>query len=150
MSALAAFWSGLSARERALIGVAAALALLIFTMMLIVRPLQSARAQALADIRTYETLNARIRAAGPGFTGASRREGAPAAVIAASAAEFGLAARPIAGGGMVRVVLTDAPFESLVRWVAEVERSTDLRVRSISIEQNGAPGRVSAAMSFKS
>jgi general secretion pathway protein M len=150
MSAIVAFWSERSPRERVLIGVAAALALLVATMTLIVRPLQSARAQALADIRTYETLNARIRAAGPGLTGARRREGPPQAVLAASAAEFGLAVRPGAGAGIVRVVLPDAPFDSLVRWIAEVERSSDLRVRRISIEQNGAPGRVIAAMSFSS
>lgn len=149
MNAIAAFWSQRSRRERVLIAVAGALALLVVTMTLIVRPLQSARAQAIADIRTYETLSARIRAAGPGFTGARRREGAPEAVIAASAAEFGLAARPTAEAGMIRVAVADAPFESLVRWIAEVERSTDLRVRRIRIETNGAPGRVSAAMSFR-
>lgn len=149
MNAIAALWAARNARERILIGGAGALALLVLVITLVVRPLQAMRAEALAEIRTYETLNARIRAAGPDFAGARRREGAPDAVIAASAAEFGLAARPIAGGGLVRVVIEDAPFDTLIRWIADLERSSGLRIARISLERRDAPGRVSVAMSLR-
>ena len=57
-----------------------------------IKPLQASRAQSIADIRTYETLNARINAADAlgAPAGPPPRTGAPADILTQSAQSFGL------------------------------------------------------------
>ncbi|WP_044332115.1 type II secretion system protein GspM [Sphingomonas hengshuiensis] len=141
------WWRGLSQRERVLVAVLGALlvgATLVFG---VVKPLQAARAQALADIRTYETLSARIRAAGTlTATKAPRREGAPAKVAGDAAAGLGLVVTPEAVPGGVRVAIADATYETLLAWIADLAATSDLRVRSLTIQRRPATGRVSASV----
>lgn len=151
-AALARFdswWGGLSRREQRMVaglGVVLALVVLVYG---VVKPLQAARADALADIRTYETLTARIRAAGTLTTAQpARRQGPPAQILSSSATGFGLVASPETIPGGVRVTLTDASYDSLVAWLADLSASSDLRVRRISIQWRPTPGRVSASVDF--
>lgn len=143
------WWSGLSRRERLMLGVLAALlagAVLVFG---IVKPLQSARAEALSDIRTYETLTARIRAAGTlGAPAAPHRQGPPAEVVSSSATSFGLVAAPEAIPGGVRATIADGTYESLTAWLADLGATSDLRVRRLSIQRRPTPGRISASVDF--
>jgi len=143
------WWSGLSRREQilvAVLGTLLALAILVFG---VVKPLQSARADALADIRTYETLTARIRAAGT-LTAArpARRQGPPAQVLTSSATAFGLAVTPEAIPGGTRVTIADASYDSLMAWLADLSVSSDLRVKRLSLQRRPTAGRVSASMDF--
>ena len=84
---LSDWWHGLTRREQLLVGtlgVLLAVAILVYG---VIKPLQASRAQSLADIRTYETLNARINAAGTlgAPAGPPPRTGAPADILTQSA-----------------------------------------------------------------
>ena len=143
------WWSGLSRREQILVAVLGGLlgfAVLVFG---VIKPLQAARADALADIRTYETLSARIRAAGTlTATRAPRRQGPPAQVVSNAAASFGLVVAPEAIPGGVRVMIADASYDSLMAWLADLGASSDLRVRRVAIQRRPSPGRISANVDF--
>jgi general secretion pathway protein M len=143
------WWSGLSRREQVLVAVLGTLLGLTVLVFGLVKPLQAARADALADIRTYETLSARIRAAGTLTTARTpRRQGPPAQVATSSATAFGLTVAPEVIPGGIRVIVVDASYDSLMAWLADLSASSDLRVRRISIQRRSSPGRVSASMDF--
>lgn len=143
------WWSGLSSRERLMFGVLAALLAGIILVFGVIKPLQSARAQALSDIRTYETLTARIRAAGTlGAPTAPRRQGPPAQVVSSSAISFGIVAAPESIPGGVRGTITDGTYESLMAWLADLGATSDLRVRRLSIQRRPTAGRISASVDF--
>ncbi|NIJ20762.1 general secretion pathway protein M [Sphingomonas naasensis] len=143
------WWSGLSKREQWLVGVLGGLLGLVVLVYGVVKPLQAARADAIADIRTYETLTARIRAAGTlTSTKPARREGPPAQILSGSATTFGLVAAPEAIPGGTRVTLADASYDSLMAWLADLGATSDLRVRRVWIRKRPTPGRVSASVDF--
>lgn len=144
-----AWWGGLTRRERILVATMSALLALVLLVYGVVKPLQSARAQAIADIRTYETLNARIRAAGTLNTARTpRRQGSPERVATDSAAAFGLVVAPQRVPGGLRVVIADASYDTLLAWLADLASTSDLRVRALSVQRRPAPGRVSASVDF--
>jgi general secretion pathway protein M len=144
-----AWWSGLSRRERILVSVLGTLLALAVLVYGVVKPLQAARADALADIRSYETLAARIRAAGTLTTARpARRQGPPAQILGSSATSFGLAAAPETIPGGVRVTIADASYDTLMAWLADLSASSDLRVRRLSIQRRPTTGRVSASVDF--
>lgn len=148
---LRGWWGGLSPRERWLVGTLGALPGLLILVFGIVQPLQTARAQALADIRTYETLTARVRAAGtlvaPGSQPAPR-PGAPVEAAQAAARERGVAVTlaPVATG--LGGQLTDTAYENLIGWIADVEQTTPLRLRRADLRPGSAPGRVVGNVEF--
>jgi general secretion pathway protein M len=144
-----AWWSALSRRERVLLGVLAALLAAVVLVYGVIKPIQSARAAALQDIRTYETLNARIRAAGtltPAQT--TRRQGTPAEIVTGSATGFGLVATPEPLAGGVRATIADATYESVLSWLADLSTTSTLRVRRVAIQRRPTAGRVSAVVDF--
>jgi len=143
------WWSGLSQRERVLVSVLGGLLAFAVLVYGVVKPLQAARADSLADIRTYETLSARIRAAGT-LTAArpARRQGAPAQIISSSATSFGLTAAPEVIPGGVRVAIADMSYDTLVAWLADLAGSSDLRVKRLSMQRRPTTGRVSASVDF--
>ncbi|WP_033921349.1 type II secretion system protein GspM [Sphingomonas sp. 37zxx] len=145
---LDSWWSGLTQRERILVAVLGALLAGVVLVYGVVKPIQAARAQAQADIRTYETLNARIRAAGTLTPGGTRREGPPEAIVTGAAEGFGLVptVTPIEGG--VRAVVTDASYDNVVGWIAEVSRSSALGVVRTDIVRRPTPGHVTATVEF--
>lgn len=141
------WWDGLSPRERMLVSVLGAILAVVVLVYGVVKPIQGARAAALADIRTYETLNARVLAAGTLTTAkAPRRQGAPATVAQQSATALGLtiAAQPADGG--LRVTLTDAQYDTVLAWLADLAGTSDLRVRGIALTRGTQPGRVSGTV----
>jgi general secretion pathway protein M len=140
------WWSERSLREQVLVGAFAALAIFALLIVAIIRPLQSARAAALSDIRSADMLAARVTAAGPAIaTQARMRSGTSSAIVTDSVAAAGLSVQRIEPeGGRLRVVLGDASFDTVLRWVADVEASSNLRVGEARIERRPAPGIVSA------
>lgn len=143
------WWGGLSRRERALVGTMTALLAGVILVFGVIKPLQSARAAAIADIRTYETLNARILAAGTlGRSSAPRRQGPPLQVASASATALGLAVTPEAIPGGVRVTVADASYDTLMAWLADLSATSDLRARRVTIQRRPAAGHVSATVDF--
>lgn len=145
------WWGGLSTRERWLVGTLGGLLAALILVFGIVKPLQAARAEALADIRTYETLTARVRAAGVLVAPAQRpqlRAEPPAQAVEAIAREAGLTATVAPGGAGLTAQVAQAPYEAVIGWIATVERSTPLRVRRVELVKGGAPGRVNASVEF--
>lgn len=146
-SQVAAWWEGLAPRERLLVGtlgVVAAVALLVS----VIAPLRAARQEAQTAIRVHEALQIGLRAGGGGGV---QRAGDPVAVLSASAPQFGLTLSEVAAeGGGARAALAEARFEDVLRWIADVERSSALRIASIDVQRGGAPGLVVARLVFAS
>ncbi|MEG3179688.1 type II secretion system protein GspM [Sphingomonas sp. LT1P40] len=148
---LETWWSGLSVRERWLVGTLGAILTLLILVFGVVKPLQAARAEALADIRTYETLAARVRAAGvltPKGAKPQLRAGAPADAASAAARDAGLAVTFAPGATGLTAQVAEAPYEGVVGWIADVERSTTLRVQRVELLKGNSPGRVNATVAF--
>ena len=144
-----AWWNVRSQRERAMLSVLAAILAVVILVFGVIGPLQNARAKALADIRTYETINARLRAAGPlGPRTGPVRTGSVPSVISESAASFGLSPRLETAPGGYRAVLTDVPYDSLVSWLGDLGATSKLRIRRVSLQRGGAGGHVNAVVGF--
>jgi len=152
VSAIARFdswWDARAPRERTMLSVLAVLIGGVVLVYGVIFPLQNARARAFADIRTYETLNARIRAAGTlSPQRAQPRTGDALGIVNGSGAQFGVAAQvtPIPGGA--RATIPDASYDSLIAWLADVGATSKLSVRRVEIARRPAPGRVSATVDF--
>lgn len=141
----AGWWDARSEREQLMLGALAALAMVALLLVAVVRPLEAARARAAAQIRTDDMLAMRVRAAGPGLGAAALRHGPPAEIVAQLAATSGLTVQRVAPeGGRLRVVFGDAPFEAVLRWVAELERTSTLRISDAQIERSQLGTGVSA------
>lgn len=142
------FWDARSAREQILLGALVAVGLVALLLVAVVKPLESARARAAADIRTYDMLTMRLKTAGP-VTG-TVQAGPPAAKVSQAAAAAGLAVQRIEpSGGRLNVVLADAPFDAVARFVAEIERTSSLRVSEARIDRSPTAigsGLVSASL----
>jgi general secretion pathway protein M len=148
---IAGWWSGLSARERWMVGTLGLVLGVLLLVFAVVKPLQAARAEALADIRTYETLTARVRAAGilvPKGSQPQVRQGAPADAVQAAASDAGIAATIAMGGAGLTAQIAEAPYEAVIGWIADVERTTPLRAHCVELRKGGAAGRVSASVEF--
>lgn len=151
LARLELWWRGLSARERWLVGTLGAILTVSVLIFGIVKPLQAARAKALADIRSYETLSARVRAAGvlvPKGAQPQARAGTPVEAAGAAARDAGITATFAPGGDGVTAQVAEAPYEGVVGWIADVERTTTLRVRRADLSKGAAPGRVNATVVF--
>ncbi len=140
------WWTERSLREQILVGTFAALAIFAVLVIAIIRPLQSVRADALVDIRNADMLAARVTSAGPALAMQTRmRRGTSSAIVTESIAAAGLSVQRIEPeSGQLRVVLGDASFDAVLRWVADIEASSNLRVGEARIERRTAPGIVSA------
>ncbi len=141
-----ALWMARSARERQLLAILAVLLLIAVAIAGIIRPFEARRAMLKADIARSDALAARLGAAGPGLAlPAGRRNGAATAIVTDSATAAGLSlARIEPEGGRVHVVVTEAPFNGILRWIADLERTSALRVMEIKLERRPAPGVVGA------
>ncbi|MEG3153242.1 type II secretion system protein GspM [Sphingomonas sp. ZT3P38] len=145
------WWGGLSLRERWLVGTLGVILTALILVFGIVKPLQAARAEALADIRTYETLAARVRAAGvltPQGAKPQMRAGAPQDAARAAARDAGITATFVPGAAGLTAQVAEAPYEGVVGWIADVERTTTLRAQRVELLKGGAPGRVNATVTF--
>jgi general secretion pathway protein M len=142
------WWSGLTRRERWLVGTLGGLLAALILIFGIIKPLQAARAEALADIRTYETLTARVRAAGvlvPASARPAMRAEPPLEAVQGIAREAGLTANVTPD---LTATVAEAPYEAVVGWIANVERTTPLRARRVELRRGGGPGRVLATVVF--
>lgn len=148
-SRFATWWGARSRREQQLLAGLAAVAAVALLIVLVVQPLQAARADALSRIRTYDTLDARIRAAGPAIGAPAQRSGAPEAIVTASAAQFGVtAATQPAAAGRLRVTVSGASYDAIVRWLDDVARTSSLRVATMRLTKGASAGSVDADVVF--
>ncbi len=147
---LADWWRGLTRREQWLVGILGvllALAILIFG---VVKPLQASRAQSLADIRTYDVLMTRIRAAGSlGAPAVPQRPGPAVSIVTQSAAQFNVTVQAEAVPGGARATVADASYDAVVNWLADVARTSALVATRIEIRRTATPGRVAVTAEFQ-
>ncbi|MGB7408143.1 MAG: type II secretion system protein GspM [Pontixanthobacter sp.] len=139
------WWYERSPRERILLGVLAALGVIALIVLLLL-PIRQAREDALDTIRDANFIEARLRSGDPALARTGQfRSGTPSAIVTDSVAAAQLQVQQVSAEGTgVRVVLADAPFDAVMLWVADVESSSNLRVRSAQIDGQPAPGIVSA------
>lgn len=139
------WWSERSLREQILLGTLAAIGIL-GLLLIVLAPIREARQDALSDIRDADMLEALLRSGGEPMARLGKfRRGTPSGIVTNSLAAAQLEVGQIDDqGDAVRVVLQDAPFDTVVAWIADVEGTSNLRVRSADIDRQGAPGFVSA------
>lgn len=146
------WWNGLTPRERVLVGTLGTLLMLTIVVFGIVKPLQASRAQSIADIRTYETLIARINAADTlgAPAGPPPRTGAPLDILTQSAQSFGLQVQVEATPTGLRATVADAPYDAVVNWMADVARTSSLTATRVDLQKRRVPGRVFAQVEYRS
>ncbi len=146
------FWDGRSGRERTLLSGLASVLALCLVVMVVLRPLMNARETARGEIQLYDSLAARLRAAGPDLkapaTGAAR-SATVQSIVTTTAGESALQIRQIEPEGPVtHVVLEAVDFTRLVQWLDRLERDFGLTAASARIERQIAPGVVNARLSL--
>lgn len=146
---VAIWWQARTRREQILLGGMAAVAAIWLLAAYVVLPLQAKRAQALADIRTFEALSARLRKTAPLPPGSAAPGGPPATILAGSAAQYGIAPAVVADGSGFRVTVTDVAYDALIRWIVAFEQSSNLRVVRMRLERRPAAGVVSADLTVR-
>jgi general secretion pathway protein M len=157
MKALRLWYLGLNPRERRMVaGGAVALAVLVLVGGLLL-PLQSAlstatgRAAAKREDLEWMRLNApEIIAAGSQLPADSGDP--PVVLVDRVGHEAGLAdslrgTQPSGSAG-VRVQLEGAPFDTLVTWLATLERRYGLAIESITVDRAAKTGVVNASVTF--
>ena len=161
MSALEKFraWlDTLAERERRMVvwgGIGGAIVLFIG---LLVVPLYAAAgkagdrvAQKEEDLAWMRSVAAEVRAAGPVGTAASGESMVVTVDQTARAAGLGsfLAGSQPSGTGGIRVQFSNAPFDLMVGWFAQLQQQQGLVVESATIDRSGAPGSVNASVILK-
>jgi general secretion pathway protein M len=145
---IVAGWLGLSLREKVLIGVVLGLAGAFAFQGLVWRPLETWRRASLTQIRTADTILARLSQAPAGSSQPGASASAPIRGtddLTASAAEAGLAIQRLEPeGGGARVTFQDVEFAKLVGWLDRIAGDRPDRLATVRIERQGAPGKVNA------
>lgn len=149
---------GLEPRDRAIVYALAAAVVATLLFLVVWRPLHAwssgqadryERQVALLDwMRTNEAA-ARTAAtrSGEASNGAA---GSLLTVVANTAAAAGIQLtryQPEAGGG-VSVVLQGQDFNALLRWLAAMQSERQVRIRQLSVDAHGDPGRVNARINL--
>lgn len=143
------WWTHRSPRERILLG------LLIFAMgsyvlaIGVFRPLLATRAAAISSIVWSDAALARLASA-PQETEHRpmlMADESVASVLTSTATVFGLTIRRIeAEAEGVQVVIEDAEFADVIRWIATLEHDYGLRLVALEMDRRPEPGVVSARL----
>ena len=150
LSRLDGWWSALSRRERVLVGTLGAIIAALFVAFVVIKPIQGARAEAKSEIRTYETLLARMRAAGTlSVRPPSAPTGTPAQIIASAATQSGIAVTVADGSGPITASANDVAYDGVVNWLSAAT-SGGLSVTNARIVKANDPGRVNVTVEFGS
>lgn len=146
------WWEARAPREQSLLLCLATVLLLSIAFAGFLSPLQEARAAARAEIRLYDSLAARMRAAGPNLkapTTGTVRSGSVQMIVTTTAAESALQIRQIEQQGAVtNVVLDAADFTRLLQWLDRLDRDAGLTIAAASLERQTLPGVVNARLSL--
>jgi general secretion pathway protein M len=140
------WWAIRSTREQVLLGGLAVVAVFTLLLLVVIVPLRGIRQADYETLHTVALLDARLRAGGTNTGPAvTMRHGTPSAILTDSAAAARLSIERIEPeGGNTRVVLGDASFDQVIRWIANVEATSRLRVEQAQIDRKGGPGIVRA------
>ena len=159
MSALLAFWAGLSPRDQRVLKLGGIALAAILAWLLVWEPLREARdaarlrvAAAVTDLATMRAAAPQLRALDDTAAPAVRDGRSLLALVDATARASGvgealLRVEPVAGG-QVRVYFESASFDALVVWLEELEARQGVRTGDVSINRAAGVGRVDARMSL--
>lgn len=151
-----ALWRGLQPRERLLVGGAGAFILVVLVYALLWSPLQTSLAQMraavpkeheqLAWMRAQATQAQRMRAGAP----SGMATGGLLSFIEQSAQAYGVKSglkrvEPDGANG-ARVALDGVPFNSLLGWLANLQKQGAVRVENATVEPQPASGIVNARL----
>jgi len=146
------WWEARAPREQALLLCLATVLILAAVIGGFVKPLQAVRAEARADIRLYDSLAVRLRAAGSDLNAQATRAartGSVQAIASTTAGELALQIRQIEQQGAVtNVVFSDVDFTRLMRWLDRLDQEAGITVTSARIERQPLPGVVNARLSL--
>ena len=143
MQAALAWGRERSRREQILIAFFGGFLALTLFWFAIPRPLLEARATALSRIETYETIKARVAAAGPGAASRVAPASGPIeSVITARAAQFGLSPSVERADGGLVVTVSDARYDSVIPWLAALEGEQGAVLSRVRMERGATPGVV--------
>ncbi len=154
-SALGRRFDALESRERDVVTVLALVIAAAIFYVAIWQPVAdfSARAEAryareLAVLDYLRTNEAAARDAGRRGGGAAAGVGSILTVVADTAAAAGIQLTRYQNetGGGLSIVLQDQNFDAVLRWLADLERD-GRRIRQLSVDAQGNPGRVNARIS---
>jgi len=158
MKAIEHWWTELSARDRRILLLGAAITLPLLGWALIWQPLDTARAAARAALDETAAQHAEVRAlagqiasrARSGNTAASTQS--PLAAVEAAARDQRLLEqlkrREAEGANGVHLVLEDAPADALLRLLENLDQQYGLRVTQARIAPL-TPGRVNASLTLQ-
>ena len=147
MPALTLWFTARSQRERLLLAAALMAVFAWLALTLVWQPLQSRRTLLEAQISRHSQALALLRAKPPVLV-AGQNDARPIAVIIAETAEAaGLTVRRLAPAGEgTELTLEDAPFATLIQWLARLEAENQLLVARIDLKRLTAPGQVAATL----
>ena len=147
-----AWWEARALREQVLLLCLATILVLAAAIGGFVKPLQAVRAEASADIRLYDSLAVRLRAAGPELRTQSTRAAASGTVQTIASTTAGELALPIRQieqrGAVTNVTLSAVDFTLLMRWFDRLDKEAGITVTSARIERQTLPGVVNARLSL--
>jgi len=154
------WWLGLSDRDRRVLSIGGALALLLLVYALAWLPLERAR-EALRVQATATDASLRwMQAAAPevarmrGQGGALRQDSrsllarVDAGARAAGLGNALLRVEPV-GDGQVRLAFQQAGFDPLMSWLEDFARSDGVRVTELNVQSTGATGQVDARIGLE-
>ncbi len=153
-----AWWLGLQERERRLLTVLGVLAAALLWWLMLLRPLEAARAIAQAAVATLNQQRGEARAQADAIL-ASRQSAAPRpvrslfALIDSSARDAGLMnaqtrIEPLAEN-RVRVVMDATDFDRLSTWLETLDRDEGIDISEWSVDRALVPGVVNATMTLQ-
>lgn len=159
--ALATRYRGLAPRERRLVAIGGGVLALLVVYLAGIQPALSAHAHLMYQLRQRRALLGYIDSAAPRLqgTGSPGNGGLAAgqsvfAAVSAAAQSSAVAAAvrrlEQTGDGGVRVSLSGARFDALVRWLGELAHGSGIVVTTGSIERAADPGTVNATLTLNS
>lgn len=148
-------WASLAERERRMLGAGASVLALVIAYVGIYEPVAGARHQRAVALQASRALAARIEqlAAAPRSAAAPAGQGQSLLAIVDQSLKGSAIGKPPSrlqpeGETTVRLWLEDVPFESLVRWLNELQERYGVRVDNAEVERESGPGLVSARLTL--
>ncbi len=144
------WWDDRTSRERWLLGVLAAVAIIVGLDRLVWHPLAAARTAALAEIARDDRIAAQLRVAGPDVARiAAARTGTLSTLVTDRAAKAGLTIARIEPQGVnVAVSLDGVGFDPLIDWLAALDRDAGVSVVELKVDRRPDPGIVTAQVTL--
>ena len=152
------WWASLQLRERRILSLAGALVAALLYWLLLLRPLEQARTEAIGAISTLQQANASVSGPVAAILSA-RKSAAPRAVrslfalVDSSAREAGLMTaqtrvEPL-GEDRVRVTMEGTNFDQMAAWLETLDRNESVDINEWSVDRALVPGLVNATMTLK-